>query len=98
MIYLRSGRDLNTGVDGLYTWAGYHDTFLDLLPEITRDIAEDSWVLGSQDRIGNDPMKVGLLRRDVLGLYLDDYVRKWDAVLADIAIRRSRISARGSTS
>lgn len=82
---LRSGKPLSTGIPGIYTWAGYHDVFLSLLPDITDDIAEDSWVLGNQDKI--DRTRIGLLRRDVLGLYYADYERKWDALLADVVVK-----------
>lgn len=85
VLTLRSGKPLSTGIPGLYTWAGYHNVFLALLPDITDDIAEDSWVLGNQDKI--DRARIGLLRRDVLGLYYADFERKWDALLADIAIK-----------
>ena len=89
---LRSGQPLGAdagGVPGIYTWAGYHSVFLPLLPTVTQDIAEDGWVLGQDKRGGitNTVAKVNQLRRDVLGLYLDDYTRRWDAMLADIAVK-----------
>ncbi len=90
VLQLRSGKSLNTGVDGIYTYAGYHDTFAKLLPEVTDDVAEDSWVLGRTGQVGADPKQVGQLRRDVLGLYLDDYVRKWDGLIADVGIKPFR--------
>jgi type VI secretion system protein ImpL len=85
---LRSGKGLDTGVPGIYTRYGYHDVFLTILPGLTQDIAEDSWVRG------NPPLDIAAtvrdtakLRKDVLGLYLDDYTRYWDAMLADIAVK-----------
>ena len=85
---LRSGRALNTGIPGIYTWAGYHNAFLLLLPSVTQDVAEDEWVLGRGTRDLSARLKdTTKLRRDVLGLYLDDYTRRWDALLADIALR-----------
>ena len=90
VLLLRSGKSLDTGVDGLYTFAGYHDIFAKLLPDVTQDVAEDSWVLGRGDRVGNDSKQIAQLRRDVLGLYLDDYVRKWDALIADVQIKPFR--------
>ena len=45
---LRSGRSLNTGMPGIFTWAGYHNVFLPLLPSVTQDVAEDDWVLGRE--------------------------------------------------
>jgi type VI secretion system protein ImpL len=86
---LRSGKALDTGVAGIYTWEGYHHVFLPLLPLVTRDIAEDAWVLGHPSRdVAATLRATTKLRRDVMGLYLDDYARRWDAMLADIALRR----------
>ncbi len=86
VLMLRSGKSLDTGIDGIFTFSGYHDVFAKLLPEVTDDIAEDSWVLGRQDRVA-DPKQVAQLRLDVLGLYLDEYVRKWDMLIADLQIK-----------
>jgi type VI secretion system protein ImpL len=85
---LRSGKSLKTGVPGAYTWPGYHNVFFPLLPTVTQDIAEDGWVLGLPDRgVSGTLAATTRLRRDVLGLYLDDYVKFWDILIADIAIK-----------
>jgi type VI secretion system protein ImpL len=85
---LRSGKGLESGVAGIYTRTGYHNYFLAILPSVTEDIAEDAWVLGRPKRDITATLRdTAKLRRDVMGLYLDDYVRKWDALLADIAIK-----------
>ena len=99
VLMLRSGKSLDTGVDGIFTFAGYHDVFAKLLPEVTEDIAEDSWVLGraglvNQDRVP-DAKQIAQLRLDVLGLYLDEYVRKWDQLIADLQIRPFRTMNEG---
>ena len=66
----------------------YHSVFLQILPLVTQDISEDAWVLGRPSRILPRLLRgTTKLRRDVIGLYLDDYVRRWDAMLADIAIK-----------
>ena len=85
---LRSGKTLDSGVPGVYTWEGYHNVFLTVLPLVTRDIAEDAWVLGHPSLDMQGTLRATTkLRRDVMGLYLDDYARRWDAMLADVAIR-----------
>lgn len=86
---LRSGKPVTTGLPGIFTWSGYHTTFLPLLPTVTKDIAEDSWVLGRDKRggVANTIGEVNKLRRDVIGLYLDEYVRRWDVLLGDIALK-----------
>ena len=85
---LNSGKTLDNGVPGIYTWDGYHNTFLQVLPSITQDLTEDGWVLGHPKRdvvaMAKDTSR---LRRDVLGLYLLDYERRWDDMLAEITIR-----------
>ena len=89
---LRSGKSLDSGMPGIFTWAGYHNTFLPLMPTVTQDIAEDAWVLGRQPKAGGVAgtiAEVNKLRRDVVGLYLDEYVRRWDRLIADVAIKEN---------
>lgn len=84
----RSGKSLNTGVAGIYSWPGYHNVFISLLPNVTQDITEDGWVLGHEKRDVQGVIRdTARLRRDVMGLYFDDYARRWDDMLADIAIK-----------
>ncbi|MBV8914781.1 MAG: type VI secretion system membrane subunit TssM, partial [Acetobacteraceae bacterium] len=84
----KSGRPLDAGVPGIYTWTGYHQVFQTLLPLVTQDIAEDSWVLGREKRdVAGTLRDANKLRRDVFALYLDDYTRQWDAMLADITVK-----------
>jgi type VI secretion system protein ImpL len=85
---LRSHRKLSSGVPGIYTYEGYHEVFLPILPKVTQAIAEDGWVLGEQSRgIAGTLQEATKMRRGVLGLYLDDYVKVWDLLLADIAVK-----------
>jgi type VI secretion system protein ImpL len=88
----RSGKSINTGMPGIFTWSGYHNVFLPLLPTVTQDIAEDGWVLGRETKGGvagsiNSLGAINKLRRDVIGLYLDEYVRRWDQLLGDIMVK-----------
>ncbi len=86
---LRDGKSLATGVPGIFTYDGYHTVFLTLLPRITKDVTEDGWVLGRQSKGGlvGNVAEMGKLRRDILSLYLDDYTRRWDELLADVALK-----------
>ncbi len=84
----KSGKPLDSGLAGIYTWAGYHNVLLPLLTSVTQDITEDGWVLGREKRDVQTTIRdTNRLRRDVLGIYLDDYTRRWDAMLADIAVK-----------
>lgn len=101
---LRDGKPLSSGVPGIFTYEGYHRVLLPLLPRVTKDAAEDEWVLGREapttvasERLGKVGKLVGSneeaheemekLRRNILGLYLDDYTRHWDALLANVALK-----------
>jgi type VI secretion system protein ImpL len=85
---LRSGSSLDVGMPGIYTWAGYHNVFIPMLPLVTQDISEDNWVLGRPARdVAGTLRDASKLRRDVMGLYLDDYTRGWDAMLSDISMK-----------
>ena len=85
---LRSGKPLGTPVPGIFSWAGYHNTFLPYMPTVTQELAEDSWVLGREKRSVTDTIAdVNKLRRDVIGLYLNQYERVWDQELNDIAVK-----------
>jgi type VI secretion system protein ImpL len=82
---LRDGKPLDTGVPGIFTYEGYHKVFLPLIPQVTRHASEQSWVLGRPDSGGAEAL--ARLRHDVLDLYLDDYTRRWDALLANVALK-----------
>jgi type VI secretion system protein ImpL len=82
----RSGRSIGEGVPGLYTRDGYFFSFKPLLPEAAREVAKESWVLGQQAKIADDPASVNRLQTDVTWLYLHDFERYWDELIADIGI------------
>jgi type VI secretion system protein ImpL len=94
---LRDGKPLNTGLPGIFTWNGYHTVLLPLLPQVTKDASEDAWVLGRQVKGGvvGSVAEMNQLRRDVLALYLDDYTRRWDALLANVALKPFTTMAQG---
>jgi type VI secretion system protein ImpL len=94
---LRDGAALNTGLPGIFSWNGYHTVFLPLLPQVTKDASEDAWVLGRQVKGGvvGSVAEMAQLRRDVLALYLDDYTRRWDELLANVALKPFTTMAQG---
>lgn len=84
-----SGEPMTKGVSGYYTKAGY-DKFVK--PGITKALLqlakEESWVLG----LKNDPQRIkditlGNAASDkVKRLYLEEYIKAWDAFLADVRL------------
>ncbi len=80
----RSGADLNEGVDGFYTYAGFHTVFLPMMLDVSREVAAESWVLGENQTL--DDQQIRRLERDLAALYMDDYVAKWDSILTDVVL------------
>jgi type VI secretion system protein ImpL len=86
---LRSGKPLQSGVPGIFTWQGYHGPFLHTLLDTKEDVDEDEWVFGRARKrsVTQTIADAARLRRDVTGLYLNDYVRHWDGLIADVKLK-----------
>ena len=52
----------------------------------TREVAGESWVLGTRAEIDPSSPQVQTLERDVIALYAADYAAQWDALLADLNV------------
>ena len=82
----KSGKPLNQGIPGLYTYDGYHKAFLREGPALIASLASESWVLGIHKEISPESEGLQELIGNVRKRYLDDYVRQWEELLADIKI------------
>ncbi|MDT8345343.1 MAG: type VI secretion system membrane subunit TssM, partial [Thermohalobaculum sp.] len=81
-----SGAPLSDGVEGIFTYDGFHKVFLPEALEVAARLQSESWVLGPRGQAETTPANLARLSRDVLDLYYNDYVAKYDALLADIDI------------
>ncbi|NNF16548.1 MAG: type VI secretion system membrane subunit TssM [Gammaproteobacteria bacterium] len=79
----KSGKELTDGIDGLYTYTGYHQVFDKYANEESQDLDSDSWVLGEDVLENVDTEK---LADDVLNLYLSDYEEKYASLLSDLTL------------
>ena len=88
-----SGKPLTEGVPGLFTYDGYHKRFQNEVVVVTGLLAqEDPWVLGQERSVADkarDVAQLGALTDRVRRLYLEDYVKVWDALLADVRLVRA---------
>lgn len=80
----RSGEPLTRGVNGMFSLAGYRK-FLLQNRQAMLDVAQDSWVLAQQEAVSNVASEEQI-RVAVSQLYFSDYIKEWDAFLADVAI------------
>ena len=89
-----SGKPLTEGISGLFTYDGYHKRFQNAVVVVTTLLAqEDPWVLG-QDKSAGDRLKdaaaLGPLTDRVRRLYLQEYVKVWEALLSDVRLIRAQ--------
>lgn len=82
----KSGASMTAGMQGLFTYNGYNSEFLETLPEFAERAAAETWVVGSANRESLDDADVTAVTNAVLELYYDDYIRQWQAYLADVNI------------
>ncbi len=81
-----SGKQLGDGVDGIFTYDGFNDVFLGEALGVAKRIQRDSWVLGPRGEAEQTDGALTALSRDVLNLYYNDYIAKYDAILGDIDV------------
>lgn len=81
-----SGKPLNEGIDGIYTYDGFHNVFLPEAVSVAERVRNEAWVLGERGEAPQSEGALLALSRDVLGLYYNDFIASYDALLADIDI------------
>lgn len=85
-----SGQALSKGIPGLYTKEGYRKTFQGLVSKAAAQLAaEESWVLGVKadaTRLA-DLALITEVERRARRLYLEDYIKQWDAYLGDVRLQ-----------
>ena len=81
-----SGKPLTDGIPGFYTVRGFHDVLLPSLPATVKQVAGESWVLGTRSEVDPRSPEVLSLEHDVVALYVADYEKQWDAMLADLDV------------
>lgn len=81
-----SGKQLNDGIQGIYTYDGFHGVFLAEALAVASRIQRESWVLGEAGEIEQSQTALISLSRDVLDLYYNDFVLQYDTLLGDIDI------------
>ncbi|WP_034410563.1 type VI secretion system membrane subunit TssM [Derxia gummosa] len=85
-----SGKPLTAGIPGLFTRDGYHKAFKSSLDKVAGQLAaEEPWVMG---RPGGGVAATALAGKEmaerVRKLFLDEYIKVWDAYLADVRLVR----------
>ena len=81
-----SGKPMNEGIDGIYTYAGFNEVFLGEALGVARRIQSESWVLGDKAPQVQSEVALLAIARDVLDIYYTDYIARYEGLLGDLDI------------
>ncbi len=82
-----SGRSLDEGIPPLYTYDGYHKIVMQNLRSTARELLDETWVLGDEERGRLDDMReLNRLMEEALELYFREFVMHWESLLEDLEI------------
>ena len=86
-VFMRaSGKPLTDGIPGFYTIDGFYKVLLPALGDATKQVASESWVLGSRFELAPHSPEAQRLGEEVIELYEADYIKRWDAMLKDLSL------------
>jgi type VI secretion system protein ImpL len=81
-----SGAPLSQGIPALFTVAGYDKGFRGQAPLLVKQLGdEEGWVLGTSSG-GQDLGRMKTTLTEVQQLYLNEYIKVWDAMLGDLRL------------
>jgi type VI secretion system protein ImpL len=80
-----SEKTLRVGLPGAYTYAGFHETVLPLIPDIAAQAVLDRKVFAGGCAESSEA-SVATLQTDILKLYSDDFIAQWDGFLRDVRL------------
>jgi len=84
----KMGQDLKAFVmPGVFSKKGFYELFLPNSVQISQRYLENNWVMGERYQQRN--VDLNALQRKVLRLYYDDYIKHWDGLLDDLAVKRA---------
>ena len=81
-----SGKPLNEGIEGIFTYDGFVNVFKDQALSVAETIQRDSWVLGAAVKTDQSKTALAAITRDVLDLYYNDFIARYDQLLGDIDV------------
>jgi type VI secretion system protein ImpL len=81
-----SGKPLTEGIEGIFTYKGFNEVFLGEALGVATRIQRDSWVLGERGAAEQTEAALLAISRDVLDLYYNDFIARYDGILSDVDI------------
>jgi len=83
------GQGLDTiRVPGLFTYAGFHDFFLNELGAVADNLIAEQWVLGEVGEKADVEAQLSRLGPELLEKYRQDFIASWEDALAKFRLKR----------
>jgi type VI secretion system protein ImpL len=80
----KSGAALSDPLSGMFTQPAFKNEVDKGIDQAVNQFADDDWVFGAAKI---DSLQKARLAQQVLGLYEQDYIKAWDAILADLELQ-----------
>lgn len=81
-----SGKPMNEGHEGIFTYRGFNEVFLIEALEVAKRVQSEAWVLGPRAESLESQAALVAVARDVLDLYYNDFIARYEALLGDVDI------------
>jgi type VI secretion system protein ImpL len=90
VVFVRaSGAALEEGIPGLFTYQGFYKSYQQESLRLVEQVRKEDWVLGDEhDKVNTAELQ--RLEQDIRRLYIADYIRSWDVLLADLKLVQFR--------
>ena len=81
------GVSLDLSIQSFYTKQGYREIFLPASTDISKTLADDSWVLGTLSSQSGQNVSLEKLQRSVIAQYYADYIAQWETLFSNLSMR-----------
>ncbi|MEM9247624.1 MAG: type VI secretion system membrane subunit TssM [Pseudomonadota bacterium] len=81
-----SGASMSEGIEGIFTYDGFNNVFLDETLGLARRLQKETWVLGTYGEAEQSEQALAAMSRDVADLYYTDFIARYDQILGDLDI------------
>jgi len=81
-----SGKPMAQGIEGIFTYDGFNNVFLTEAVSVSNRVQSEAWVLGDSSQESQNEAALLSLSRDVLDLYYNDFIGRYDDLLGDLDV------------
>ncbi|MFT6306857.1 MAG: type VI secretion system protein ImpL [Halioglobus sp.] len=84
----QDGVSLDQSVQNFFSLDGFNQVFLPASRDISKTLAEDTWVLGPYASTAGQAVSPEQLKASVTEQYYNDYIAQWDTIFSKLSMRK----------